>query len=453
VMITKYMESFENGDVDAHKDGSRFWIKNKSPPVETYIGFIETYRDPAGARAEFEGFVSMVNKEQSVKFQGLVDKAEILLPRLPWTKGFEKDKFLRPDFTSLDVLTFAGSGIPAGINIPNYDEIRQTDGFKNVNLGNVVKSGYKATSKSLFISDEDDVLMKKFKIPSFELKVGLHELLGHGSGKLLYPDNYDEDLINPLTNQTVQHTYKKGETYNSKFTTIASSYEECKAECVGLYLSSEDEVLNTFGHTDAQNRSDVVYINYLSLVLRAIKSLEKYSPIHGEWKQAHGQARFVITQVMLEAGKDFLKVEETVGSDGKPDLLVTMDRNKIASVGRPAVGQFLQKLQIYKSTGNIEEARKMYMGYSAVDNSNLDMPWAKWRNIVLARKKPRKMWVQANTEITGDELKLKTYEPNVVGMMNSWRERFSTEEHSKIDKILEDLYLADKDPFSIQDLK
>lgn len=46
--------------------------------------------------------------ERTRAFGDLVQSAPSLIPLLPWGKEFEKDKFLSPDFTSLEVLSFAG---------------------------------------------------------------------------------------------------------------------------------------------------------------------------------------------------------------------------------------------------------------------------------------------------------------------------------------------------------
>jgi dipeptidyl-peptidase III len=176
-----------------HIESQKHWIQDKGPIIETNIGFIETYLDPLKLRAEFEGFVAVVNQEESILLNKLVEGAEKTLKYLPWGPNFEVEVFKKPDFTSLDVLGFASSGIPVGINIPNYDHIREHFGFKNVNLGNAYG---KPTAESLQYTPLSEYeLHLKYYNPSLFVVVALHELLGHGSGKLFHEK---PEFVSPL---------------------------------------------------------------------------------------------------------------------------------------------------------------------------------------------------------------------------------------------------------------
>ena len=63
------------------------------------------------------GFTAIVDKELSARYEKMVSDAPEHLKGLPWGKDFEVDTFRKPDFTALEVLTFATGGIPAGINV------------------------------------------------------------------------------------------------------------------------------------------------------------------------------------------------------------------------------------------------------------------------------------------------------------------------------------------------
>nr|POE50155.1 dipeptidyl peptidase 3 [Quercus suber] len=429
-MQAAYVKSFHDGSMLAHKDSQRHWIKDRGPMVESNIGFIETYRDPQGIRGEWEGFAAMVNKERTRAFTVLVESAPKQIPKLPWPKDFEKDKFLSPDFTSLEVLT---------INIPNYDDIRQVEGFKNVSLGNVL-SAKPPSEPTPFLLDADQDLHDQYRDAAFEVQVGIHELLGHGCGKLLQetsPGTYNFDVNNPphnpITNAPVSTWYKPGETWGSVFGGMGPSYEECRAESVAMSLCPDYSILQIFGFGDGTESAsgpaaDVLYICYLSMARAGITALQFWDPASRKWGQAHMQARFAILQVFLSAGDDFCRLTHSSSSDhdnSLTDLRLHLDRTKIASHGRPAVNAFLQKLQIYKATADVAAGRALYDKYTHVDAW-----WAdRVRPEVLRQAKPRKVFVQANTFLQDRDdggagpVELREYEATPEGMIQSFVDR------------------------------
>jgi dipeptidyl-peptidase III len=420
LMIRDYIEHFSSGDVGEHKDAMRHWVRDIGPAVETNLGFIESYRDPLGVRGEWEGLVAIVNKEQTRKFGVLVDRAPAFLPLLPWGKDFEKDAFKKPDFTSLDVLCFANPGIPAGINIPNYDEIRQNEGFKNVSLGNVLAARKPTDEKLPFLEDADQDVFKRLSPASFEVQVGLHELLGHGSGKLLEERadgtfNFDKAAVkSPLSDAPVASWYKPGESWTSKFKELAGAFEECRAECVGLYLSTEPAVLKIFGH-EGDEAGDVMYANWLNMARAGIVGLQYFDPKTQKWGQPHMHARFAILNVMLQDGDGLLTLREKDG-----EWLMHLDRAKIATSGKQAIGDFLRKLNVYKATADVAAARKLFGDMAKVDEAALRL-----REVVITKRKPRNIWVQPVTDVdNAGNVILREYPATYDGVIDSFLDRF-----------------------------
>ena len=111
----------------------------------------------------------------------------------------EKDTFLAPDFTTLDVICFATNTCPLGINIPNYDDIRENEGFKNVYLSNAMPQ--QTLSSIQFATPEQTTMMLENLTNSYEVHVACHELLGHGVGKSIYrnADGSAPTFTDPVT--------------------------------------------------------------------------------------------------------------------------------------------------------------------------------------------------------------------------------------------------------------
>ncbi|KAM4066812.1 peptidase family M49 domain-containing protein [Hirsutella rhossiliensis] len=429
-VLRAYVESFQTGSLDAYRTSQRVWVRDKAPRVENIFGFVEPYRDPQGVRSEFEALVGIADDEETKLLAKLVDNSAKFIRRLPWAgpendgKGlFEKSLFEPPDISSIHTLAYCSSIIFPGINLPNYNDIRQEDGFKNVIVANRMVAESQA-KHHLFIDSSEMEQFKEHKFPAYYWWVVLHELLGHGTGRMMVElddgeHNFDiqDPPINPITGEPIVCWYKRGQTWTGQFADLATTVDECRAELVGAYLMDDPELLELFGfhQTSAIQAVDITYNLYQQLGVDGLRGLSNFNVDSRKWGQAHSRAHFAILKCLLLDGGDVVTV-----THHKPtqSLTVRVDRSKIATHGKPALGRMLLRLHMYRCTADVEGCRAYYEELSRVDGE-----YVEWREAVLANKPPPSLFVHGNTFLDGDTVALKEYEPTIKGVIKSWVER------------------------------
>ena len=146
------------------------------------------------------------------------------------------------------------------------------------------------------------------KLPAWRIQITIHELFGHGTSKLLSeesPEKFNFDItnrpINPLTGEPITTWYLPGQTWTGVFGSLATTLDECRAECVGSYLTADKDLLAIFGYTDSSKPTaddcthifhflsqsgyfsranlflPVIYNLYLNLGVIGLRSLENYN--------------------------------------------------------------------------------------------------------------------------------------------------------------------------------
>ncbi|TLD28813.1 hypothetical protein PspLS_03748 [Pyricularia sp. CBS 133598] len=405
--LALYIKSFRTGDLEAYRESQRIWVRDCAPRVENIMGFVEPYRDPHNVRAEFEGLVAIADDRETAMLAKLVELSPRFIRRLPWAtedndgKGpFEKSLFEPPDFSSIHSLAY----MAADSQCKQYP----------------------------FIPLSEAKRFKEHKFPAYYWWVVLHELLGHGTGKMMAEKgegqfNFDIENppVNPLSGKPITSWYKPGQTWTGQFADLATTVDECRAELVGAYLMDEKELLGLLGFTDTffeVIRTNVAalavtYNLYQQLGVDGLRGLSNFNVDSGKWGQAHSRAHFAILKCLLLDGHGVITI-----THDKPtkSLTVQVDRSKIVTHGKPALGQMLLRLHMYRCTADAAACRTYYEDLSRVAGEHLE-----WGETVLANKPPPMAFVHANTFLSesGDDVMLKEYEATVEGIIQSWAER------------------------------
>lgn len=328
------VEYYRTGDPTAFDEASIAWLEADTD-VDVIHGFIETYLDARGAKGEYEGLVTYRNPDATRVLRVLAENAQRLEDAAPWKAKYRKTWGKVPVANAVNVLVgvgHAGPNVPLGINLPNSQAIREKHGSKSVFLVNVMEAVRAALSDralEAFVPPAEQEAVRLHRGRVAQVMVSLHEVVGHGSGKV------SEDLVGDPSDH-LKETY--------------AAIEEARAELVALHHVF-DPLLVQSGLLPHPMAAEVALRGYLRADLLQLRRVETGDRFDDDHMRA--------THLIAEYLKQRCKCVEMQRIDGDHYPVIT-DIDK----ARKVVASLLAEIMRIKAEGDYEAARALVDTYA-----------------------------------------------------------------------------------------
>jgi dipeptidyl-peptidase-3 len=347
------------------------WVRNNAT-VDFDNGFIEVYRDARGRKGSSQSFVTVTDKPLTTVMNRLAENAAYFEQRAPWLGQYKKQSFTPPVVKAVEVLVETGDfhATTIGDNLPNENEIHEKYGTKNFLFTGSSRAldqaaGHKAIGE--FGATEEVIQLQiKYGQEAEELLTALHEVIGHGSGKLSWR----------LTSGS--------EPYLKEY---FSTLEEARADLSGLW-NVWDPKLKQLGLV--QNQDEVAKAMYDSAALVMLTQLRRI-PNGDTIEEDHERDRALIANYVIDTTAAIRVFER----NGKTYVEVT-DYQKMHG----AVGKLLAELMRIKAEGDYNAIKTLVNKYGV----HFD---PKVRDQVIARYKKLDIptyWAGVNPQLTASLL-------------------------------------------------
>jgi len=329
---------YQSGEETDREKYDIAWVQDKGSSVDTINGFIEVYLDARSIKGAWEAIVSYVNRDKTTAIQKIAANAQWFEDRMPWAPEYRKEGVHGVTATAIDVVIEAGDSgpiTPVGINLPNDQRIRERYGSKSVSLANVNEAYEKSTMpeyrREFSWTPEEAARAERWGALASELTTNMHEVIGHGSGK-----------VEPHLNGNPQNALKE------QFSAI----EESRADLVALYFLP-DRKLVELGLVPAEDHDTIVRTEYESYARNALVQLRRIRE-GTQIEEDHMRNRQMIVRWLIARTR---AIDVRV-HDGKTYYVMV---DPVAF--RDGVGALLAEVQRIKAQGDYAAAKALVETY------------------------------------------------------------------------------------------